>query len=75
MNKIMLMITTALCVGVFQNAKASSLSAQQIYWYAKQNNANALYYANNIDVTDKNGNTAYCLALKNKDQYAADLLA
>ena len=57
------------------NVNAAAPTAQQIYWYAKNNNSTALYYVNNIDVTDKNGNTAYCLALKDKDQQSADLLA
>ena len=69
------LIISGIFFSLTANVNAANFTAQQIYWYAKNNNSTALYYANNIDVTDKNGNTAYCLALKDKDQQSADLLA
>lgn len=68
------LIISGIFFSLTANVNAANFTAQQIYWYAKNNNSTALYYANNIDVTDKNGNTAYCLALKDKDQQSADLL-
>lgn len=68
------LIISGIFFSLTANVNAADSTAQQIYWYAKNNNSTALYYANNIDVTDKNGNTAYCLALKDKDQQSADLL-
>lgn len=68
------LIISGILFSLTANVNAANFTAQQIYWYAKNNNSTALYYANNIDVTDKNGNTAYCLALKDKDQQSADLL-
>lgn len=68
------LIISGIFFSLTANVNAANFTAQQIYWYAKHNNSTALYYANNIDVTDKNGNTAYCLALKDKDQQSADLL-
>lgn len=68
------LIISGIFFSLTENVNAANFTAQQIYVYAKNNNSTALYYANNIDVTDKNGNTAYCLALKDKDQQSADLL-
>lgn len=68
------LIISGIFFSLTANVNAANFTAQQIYWYAKNNNSTALYYANNIDVTDKNGNTAYCLALKDKDRQSADLL-
>lgn len=68
------LIISGIFFSLTANVNAANFTAQQIYGYAKNNNSTALYYANNIDVTDKNGNTAYCLALKDKDQQSADLL-
>lgn len=68
------LIISGIFFSLTANVNAANFTAQQIYWHAKNNNSTALYYANNIDVTDKNGNTAYCLALKDKDQQSADLL-
>lgn len=68
------LIISGIFFSLTANVNAANFTAQQIYVYAKNNNSTALYYTNNIDVTDKNGNTAYCLALKDKDQQSADLL-
>ena len=73
MKKIFL-IALALCFNV-ANSHAAGITPQQIYGFAKSKNYSLLRRSMvNIDVTDKNGNTAYCIALQNNDKNAVNLL-
>lgn len=57
-----------------EESVAKVISTKEIYGYAQKNDINSLKVVQNIDITDKYGNTAYCLALKDKNETAAKLL-
>ncbi|MBQ8750242.1 MAG: S8 family serine peptidase, partial [Alphaproteobacteria bacterium] len=61
------------------DCNAYGISAVEIYKQAKAGNKNYLSllkrYNNAIDLTDKNGYTAYCLALKNDDKNTLSVLS
>ena len=60
------------------NCFAYEVSANSIYFNAKRNNINYLRlikrYRNAINVVDNNGNSAYCIALKNNDKNTLEVL-
>ncbi len=65
-------------IGGSSSAIASQISAQAIYQQASVGNVSYFQllsrYRNMIDVTDAQGNTAYCLAVKNHDTVAQSVL-
>ena len=57
------------------NANARVLQTNDIYTWAKNGNTRYLWhYKKYIDIVDKNGNTAYCIALKHKEINVANFL-
>ncbi|MBR5599076.1 MAG: S8 family serine peptidase, partial [Alphaproteobacteria bacterium] len=73
-----LFLMTCLCSGFLVNNANASVSAKEVYKQAKDGNVNYLRlikrYDGAIDTVDKNGDTAYCLALRQKDKNAQALL-
>ena len=73
-------ITIALLLSVFvgygtSDANARTLQANDIYNMAKNGNTKSLwYYKKYVDTVDSKGDTAYCIALKQKDINTAVLL-
>lgn len=69
----------SVCWGSVPLAYASSVTAVMTYQQARNGNTEYFRlisrYNGAIDLKDGEGNTAYCLALKNKDQKALELLA
>ena len=80
-DKIALLMVSLLGMNsVFvSDCNAYGISAVEIYKQAKAGNKNYLgllnRYNNAIDLTDKNGYTAYCLALKNDDKNTLSVLS
>ena len=75
MNKLYTLFIISFIVIMAFSANAFTLTAQQIYKYAKSKNYNALSHLRNyLETQDSKGNTALCLAIINDDYETYSLL-
>ena len=75
MNKLRAFFILSLSIVVAFSANAYSLTAEQIYKYAKLKDHNALVQVRDyLEIQDSKGNTALCLAVKDDNYEAYSLL-
>ena len=67
--------TLILCFAWISNAYTTPLTAEHLYFFAKQKRLNYLTaYSKYINITNQNNDTALCIAIKNRDRTSFDLL-